>query len=91
MFVEVLGLPGSGKSSLIRNLMPGLRRDGVRVRTVKNLATLPALDQALPRYISSQPDRLMLYRAVQFRSANGALMRHVDDRPAVRDAGSAAL
>ena len=80
MFAEVLGLPGAGKSSLIRQLVPRLRRNGVKVRTVKNMATLPPLGDELPRYITGQQDRTLLYRAMRFREAHPELMTHLETR-----------
>lgn len=83
MLVELLGLPGSGKSTLIRALVPRLRAQNVSVRRAEKLAGLPCHDRHAPRYVQRGADRTALYRATQFRRQHRGLMKHVEHKLAL--------
>jgi len=80
MLVEFLGLPGSGKSTLIRALIPALRAQGVAARRADKLAGLPSIERDAPRYLGRGPDRTTLYRTTRFRREHRGLMKHVEHK-----------
>ncbi len=80
MLIEVLGLPGSGKTTLIKQVLPQLRSLGRRSRRADKLAGLPCEAPEALRYLSRSPDRAALYRAQAFRQAYPALMDHIERR-----------
>ncbi|MEM7472086.1 MAG: hypothetical protein AAF340_12105 [Pseudomonadota bacterium] len=78
MLIELLGLPGSGKSTLIKALVPALRKAGLSARRADKLAGLESTDPAAPRYLKRGADRTTLYRTLAFRRDHPALMDHVE-------------
>ncbi|MEM9582794.1 MAG: hypothetical protein AAGA08_06735 [Pseudomonadota bacterium] len=80
MLVEVLGLPGSGKTTLIKKVLPQLRALGLPARRADKIVGLPCETPDAPRYLRRSPDRTALYRAQAFRNAYPALMSHVEKR-----------
>lgn len=86
MLVEFLGLPGSGKSTLIRALVPALRAKGVGARRADKLAGLPSNERDAPRYLGRGLDRTTLYRTTRFRREHRGLMKHVEHKLALSQA-----
>lgn len=80
MLVEVLGLPGSGKSTLIKHLVPHMRGLGLRTRRADKVVGLPCTAPDAPRYLKRGADRIMLYRTLCFRRAHPDLMAHIEGK-----------
>jgi thymidylate kinase len=78
MLVEILGLPGAGKSTLVRELLPSLRKNGLKSRHGHKVVGLSSRDPAAPRFLRDQPDRLALFRAETFRQENAKLVKHME-------------
>lgn len=86
MLIEFLGLPGSGKSTLIRALVPALRAQGMSARRADKLAGLPSIERDAPRYLERGPDRTTLYRITRFRREHRGLMKHIEHKLALGQA-----
>lgn len=65
MFVELLGLPASGKSTLFKACKSSLTMSG---RSVGSAADLDTKDTSLPGYFRRNPVTRALYRSEQLRS-----------------------
>ena len=86
MLIEFLGLPGAGKSTLIRALVPALRAQGMSARRADKLAGLPSVERNAPRYLERGADRTTLYRITRFRREHRGLMKHIEHKLALGQA-----
>lgn len=80
MLVEIIGLPGAGKTSLGRGIARRLRARRLQVATSKTLGTLESNDPNVPRYVSNHKDRTLLYRAACFKREFAPLLKHLETR-----------
>jgi len=78
MLVEIAGLPGSGKTTLFRNLRAELMRMDLPVTDINTIADVRDSAEAVPRFVSRKPQRELLYRFWRFQSQNPGLMRRID-------------
>ncbi|MEM6408260.1 MAG: hypothetical protein AAF700_07550 [Pseudomonadota bacterium] len=78
MLIELIGVPGSGKSTVLRALLPALRAQRVQAHRADRLIALESTDPNAPRYLKRGPDRLALYRSLQFRRSHPALLMHIE-------------
>lgn len=80
MRVECVGLPGAGKSTLIRRLGSALRKRGFNIKRPDQIAEEPCNSADAPRYLNRGPDRTALFRLTQFRQRHRGLMKYVEHR-----------
>ncbi len=70
MLIEIVGIPGSGKSTLYKSLTQELKRQNVDFVDAQTILATRSNDDSAPRYVQKKPQRDLLYRFTRFTVKN---------------------
>ncbi len=77
MFVEVIGLPGSGKTTLIKGCYARLKANGHRVMHAADLDDLDKKNQDMPNFVRRSSTSRAMYRAHSFELEYSDCVRQI--------------
>jgi thymidylate kinase len=66
MFIELAGIPGSGKTTFYRKVRPEIEKRGFSVNDINTIANGRADPGWIPRFVRNKPQRELLYRFSRF-------------------------
>jgi hypothetical protein len=78
--IEIIGLPGAGKSTLKRVLVPQLKRAYGMFWAPSDRTATPETLVNLPKYVQARPKRVLIWHFLEFNRTNPQLARIIQDR-----------
>ncbi len=73
MLIELVGLPGSGKTTFSKQFYKQMRAAGTPVQDAQTLALDARAGKQTPRFVRARPERALLHRYIRFQRQNKEL------------------
>jgi thymidylate kinase len=79
MLVELVGIPGSGKTTLYRHMSEAMKRRGLLFTDINEISNRPPQPKSTPRFVTAKPKRAPLYKYIQFSRKHPELVHQTSE------------